>query len=126
MRAREMKDNMENINKEYEKFAIDILRHYKELKLFIKSTSEKNVLNISHNNIKNTTMLVYKLDKAMSMLNPVQKKLIKLRYLEGLDWQLTSESIGCSKRTAHNRNKDAVSIVVQTLFGENIERNSIN
>jgi len=94
MRAREMKDNMENINKEYEKFTIDILRHYKELKLFIKSTSEKNVLNISHTNIKNTTMLVYKLDKAMSMLNPVQKKLIKLRYLEGLDWQLTSESIG--------------------------------
>jgi hypothetical protein len=126
MRAREMKDNMEYINKEYEKFAIDILKHYKELKLFIKSTSEKNVLNISHKNIEDTTMLVYELDKAMSMLNPIQRELIKLRYLEGLDWQLTSDSIGCSIRTAHNRNKEVISIIVLALFGENIERNRVN
>jgi len=100
MRARGMKDNMEYLNKEYEKFAIDILKHYRELKLFINSTSGKNVLNI--------------------------KELIKLRYLEGLDWQSTSESLGCSIRTAHNRNKEAVNIIVQNLFGENIERNNVN
>lgn len=117
---------MEYLNKEYEKFAIDILKHYRELKLFINSTSGESVLNIGHKDIEDTKVLVYKLDKAMSMLNPVQKQLIKLRYLEGLDWQLTSESIGCSKRTAHNRNKEAISIIIQTLFGENIERDDVN
>lgn len=71
-------------------------------------------------------MLVYKLDDAMSRLSPIQKELIKLRYLEGLDWQSTSESLGCSIRTAHNRNKEAVNIIVQNLFGENIERNNVN
>lgn len=111
-----MKDNMEYLNKEYEKFAIDILKHYRELKLFINSTSGKNVLNISNKDIEDTKRLVNKLDKAMSRLNPIQKELIKLRYLKGLDWQLTSESIGCSKRTAHNKNKEAISIIVRVLF----------
>lgn len=41
MRAREMKDNMEYINKECEKFAIDILKHFKELKLFVERTKKK-------------------------------------------------------------------------------------
>ncbi len=117
---------MKYTNKEYERFAIDILKHYRELKLFINSTSGENILNIGHKDIEDTKVLVYKLDKAMSMLNPVQKKLIKLRYLEGLDWQLTSDSIGCSKRTAHNRNKEVISIIIQTLFGKNIEKNSLN
>jgi DNA-directed RNA polymerase specialized sigma24 family protein len=125
MRARRMKDNMEYINKEYEKYAIDILKHYRELKLFIKSTSDRNVLNISHKDIEDTKGLVDKLDKAINMLNPIQKKIIKLRYLERLDWQLTSESMGCSKRTAHNRNKEAVSIVVQALFSEKIEKENL-
>ncbi|GEM_PF-2470807 len=118
--------NKEYLNKEYEKFAIDILKHYRELKLFINSTSGKNVLNISHNDIEGTKRLVYKLDKAMSMLNPIQRELIKLRYLDGLDWQLTSENIGCSIRTAYNRNKEVINIIVQALFGENIERDSLN
>lgn len=116
---------MEYINKEYEKYAIDILKHYRELKLFIKSTSDRNVLNISHKDIEDTKGLVDKLDKAINMLNPIQKKIIKLRYLERLDWQLTSESMGCSKRTAHNRNKEAVSIVVQALFSEKIEKENL-
>jgi DNA-directed RNA polymerase specialized sigma24 family protein len=117
---------MEYLNKEFEKFAIDILRHYKELKLFIKSTSEKNVLYISHKNIEDTQILVNKIDKAMSSLSPIHRELIKLRYLNGLDWQLTSESLGCSIRTAYNRNKEVISIIVQALFGENMERNSVN
>lgn len=121
-----MKDNMEYLNKEHEKFAIDILKHYRELNLFINSTSGKNVLNISHKNVEDTTMLVYKLDDAMSRLSPIQRELIKLRYLEGLDWKSTSESLGCSIRTAHNRNKESISIIVQTLFSENIEGNSVN
>ncbi len=81
---------MEYLNKEYEKFAIDILKHYRELKSFIKSTSGKNVLNISHKDIEDTKELVDKLDKAITMLNPIQRELIELRYLERLDWQLTS------------------------------------
>ncbi|MBU5308514.1 sigma-70 region 4 domain-containing protein [Clostridioides mangenotii] len=117
---------MDYLNKEYEKFAIDILKHYRELKLFINNTSGKNVLNISYNDIEGTKRLVYKLDKAMSMLNPIQRELIKLRYLDGLDWQLTSENIGCSIRTAYNRNKEVINIIVQALFGENIERDSLN
>lgn len=117
---------MEYTNNEYEKFAIDILKHYRELKLFINRTSGKNVLNINHKNIEDTKRLVHKLDTAMSMLNPIQRELIELRYLERLDWQLTSESIGCSKRSAYNSNKEAISIIVQTLFGENIERNCVN
>lgn len=117
---------MESLNKEYEKFAIDLLKHYRELKLFINSTSGKNVLNISHKDIEDTKELVDKLDKAMSMLNPIQRELIELRYLERLDWQLTSESLGCSKRTANTRNKEVINIIVQTLFGEHIKRNSVN
>jgi len=119
-------DNMKYTNKEYEKFAIDILRHYKQLNLFIDRTSAENVLNISYEDIFETKKLVNKLDKAMNSLSPIQRKLVKLRYLEGLDMQSTSESLGCSIRTAHNRNKEALSIIVQTLFGENIERNSVN
>jgi hypothetical protein len=59
MRARGMKDNMEYLNKEYEKFAIDILKHYRELKLFINTSnsSVKNVLRISHKNIEGTKIL---------------------------------------------------------------------
>lgn len=117
---------MEYLNKEYEKFAIDILKHYSELKLFIKSTSGKNVLNISNKDIEDTKRLVNKLDKAMSGLNPIHMKLIKLRYLEGLDWQLTSESIGCSIRTAYNRNKEVISIIVESLFGLSIEKDNVN
>ena len=56
----------------------------------------------------------------------MSRELIKLRYLEGLDWQLTSECIGYSERTAHSRNKEAISIIVQALFNEKIERKNLN
>jgi DNA-directed RNA polymerase specialized sigma24 family protein len=126
MRARGIKDNMSKTVKDLEKLSIDIIRHYMELKSFVDCINQNNIFRISHDDIEGTKMLVSKLEQGMSKLNPIQKELVKLRYLDGLDWQLTSESIGCSKRTAYNRNKEAVSIIVQALFGENIERNSVS
>ncbi|MBU5308407.1 hypothetical protein NSA24_00755 [Clostridioides mangenotii] len=109
---------MVKATKEIEKFSIDILRYYKELRSFIDGINDNNIFSISNDDIEGTKRLVNKLEQALSKLNPDQKELIKLRYIDHLDWELISESISCSKRTAHNRNKEAVSIIVQTLFNE--------
>lgn len=109
---------MDKVTKDKEKFSIDILKHFKELSYFTDEIIDNNIFCISNEDIESTKRLVSKLEYAISKLNPTQKELIKLRYIDHLDWDFISESISCSKRTAHNRNKEVVSIIVQTLFNE--------
>ena len=67
---------MDKATKEIEKFSINILRHYKELRSFIDGINDNNIFCISNADIECTKRLVSKLEKAMSKLNPIQKKLI--------------------------------------------------
>lgn len=109
---------MDKETKEIEKFSIDILRHYKELRSFVDRINDNNIFSISNEDIEGTNRLVSKLEQALRKLNPTQRELIKLRYLDGFDWDLVCDNIGSSKRTAHNINKEAVSLIIRTLFIE--------